>query len=184
MNEENGLPVAVWSTGPGAAHEYLERNVHPEDVARWLDACVRAFDRREAFEIEYRLRAEDGAYRWVLDRGVPRVGADGAFLGYVGASTDVEHLKREQAELARALDEERRRRRDVPAAPQEPVLAGVRVLVVENDAVERGVLLRLLAAAGAETRAASNTAEALRALGAWRPDVLLSVARLNPGLGV
>src|SRR5690349_187875 len=58
------------------------RGIHPEDLGRWLDTCVRAFDAREPFEIEYRLRRHDGAYRWVLDRGVPRHAPDGRFLGY------------------------------------------------------------------------------------------------------
>ncbi|MDQ5848205.1 MAG: PAS domain-containing protein [Pseudomonadota bacterium] len=36
------------------------RAVHPEDLARWLDTCVRAFDAREPYEIEYRLQARPG----------------------------------------------------------------------------------------------------------------------------
>jgi PAS domain S-box-containing protein len=68
------------------------RGVHPEDLARWLDRCLRAFDEREPFEIEYRLRRWDGEYRWVVDCGVPRYSKDGAFLGYVGCCVEVDDL--------------------------------------------------------------------------------------------
>ena len=84
--------------------------VHPEDLARWLDTSVRAFDRREPFELEYRLRRRDGEYRWVLDRAVPRFGRDGAFLGYVGCCIDIDDRKRAEDELARSLERERRLR--------------------------------------------------------------------------
>ena len=86
------------------------RGVHPEDLARWLDRCLRAFDEREAFEIEYRLRHRDGEYRWVLDRAVPRYGRNGAFLGYVGCCIDIDDRKRAEDELARSLERERRLR--------------------------------------------------------------------------
>jgi PAS domain S-box-containing protein len=66
--------------------------VHPEDLGRWLDRCLRAFDEREPFEIEYRLRRWDGEYRWVVDCGVPRYSKDGAFLGYVGCCVEVDDL--------------------------------------------------------------------------------------------
>jgi PAS domain S-box-containing protein len=80
------------------------RGIHPEDLGRWLDTCVRAFDARRPFEIEYRLRRRDGEYRWILDRGVPRVAADGAFLGYLGTCVDIDQRKRTECEAARALD--------------------------------------------------------------------------------
>jgi PAS domain S-box-containing protein len=96
------------------------RGVHPEDLGRWLDTCVRAFDARATFEIEYRLRCRDDGYRWVLERAVPRYGADGSFLGYVGSCVDIHDRKRLQeimscvtqlrqqlppgSEAARALD--------------------------------------------------------------------------------
>ncbi len=84
--------------------------MHPEDLARWLDICVRAFDAREPFEIEYRLRRRDGEYRWVLDRGVPRYSPDGVFVGFAGACFDIDERKRAQTELARALERERKLR--------------------------------------------------------------------------
>ena len=98
------------STAEQALGDGWSRGVHPEDLARWLDRCLRAFDQREPFEIEYRLRRRDGEYRWVLDRAVPRYGRDGAFLGYVGCCIDIDERKRAEHELARTLERERRLR--------------------------------------------------------------------------
>lgn len=75
--------------------------VHPNDYQRCLDTYRTAFDARERFTMEYRLRRFDGEYRWVVDSGVPRFDADGAFAGYIGSAIDVterEELKREREE--------------------------------------------------------------------------------------
>ena len=85
-------PALQQFTGSDARHEPGEswsRGVHPEDLPRWLDRCLRAFDEREPFEIEYRLRRWDGEYRWVVDFGVPRYAPDGTFVGYVGCCIDI-----------------------------------------------------------------------------------------------
>ena len=97
-------------TSEQALGDGWSRGVHPEDLVRWLDRCLRAFDEREPFEIEYRLRSRDGEYRWVLDRAVPHFGRDGAFLGYVGCCIDIDDRKRAEDELARSLERERRLR--------------------------------------------------------------------------
>jgi len=70
--------------------------VHPDDLEHCLKIYNTSFDAREPFEIEYRLRRRDGAYRWVLDRGVPRYAQDGEFLGYVGMAIDLTDRKRAQ----------------------------------------------------------------------------------------
>lgn len=86
-------PALLQFTGGDAAQEpdaSWSQGVHPEDLPRWLDRCLRAFDEREPFEIEYRLRRWDGEYRWVADFGVPRYAADGTFVGYVGCRVDID----------------------------------------------------------------------------------------------
>ena len=75
--------------------------VHTEDLERCLDVYRNAFDAREPFAMEYRLRRWDGEYRWVLDNGIPRLDANGAFLGYIGSCIDI--TARKQAELDHQL---------------------------------------------------------------------------------
>ena len=57
--------------------------------------------RANRFVMQYRLRRNDGDYRWISDHGVPRYDADGAFAGYIGSCVDVTDLLRQQ----KALDE-------------------------------------------------------------------------------
>jgi PAS domain S-box-containing protein len=194
---EDTLPVMLWSARPDmscarvnrawldftglaagqALGEGWARVVHPEDLPRWLDACVRAFDAREPFEIEYRMRRHDGEYRWVLDRAVP-VFERGAFAGYSGACFDVDgyrHALEHERHLRGAAEGAGRANADllaeVLAEREAPLLSGVRVLVMEDEPAN---LMKVLQAAGAETRAAGSRAEAVELLERWQPDVLLS----------
>jgi PAS domain S-box-containing protein len=64
-----------------------------EDLAASLHTCQSAFDARQPFRMEFRLRRADGAYRWVLDTGVPRYGSDGSFAGYIGSCLDITERK-------------------------------------------------------------------------------------------
>jgi PAS domain S-box-containing protein len=89
-------------------------SVHPEDLERCLETYTKAFDQRESFQMEYRLRRHDGEYRWLLDLGVPRLGADGSFTGYIASCLDVtqrrlaeEALSSVSRRLIEAHEEER-----------------------------------------------------------------------------
>ena len=67
--------------------------VHPEDLPKCLDTYAQAFDRRQKFKMEYRLRRHDGKYRWILDIGVPRFNQERSFVGYIGSAVDVTDRK-------------------------------------------------------------------------------------------
>jgi PAS domain S-box-containing protein len=53
------------------------QSVHPNDRERCVDHSASAFDRRESFEMEYRLRRWDGIFRWIIDVGTPRFSSAG-----------------------------------------------------------------------------------------------------------
>ena len=102
----------LWESGPGGACTFLSHGwcdytgqareqalgsgwasaAHPEDRERARRAFLEANRTREPFAVDYRLRRRDGAYRWVLDSGRPRHGAQGEFLGFVGSVLDVHEL--------------------------------------------------------------------------------------------
>ena len=79
-------------TGRTMEQEYgngWAEGVHPEDFDDCLAIYVTAFDKRQVFSMEYRLRYNDGSYRWILDEGNPRYDSQGQFLGYIGFCYDI-----------------------------------------------------------------------------------------------
>ena len=109
----DGAPVLIWLAGVDKLCTYFNQGwlaftgrtseqelghgwtdgVHPEDRPRCWETYVAAFDARQPFTMEYRLRRQDGQYRWILDTGVPRTGADGSFAGYIGSCVDITEQK-------------------------------------------------------------------------------------------
>ena len=73
--------------------------VHAEDRERCMATYDEAFDARRPFEMEYRARRSDGQYRWVLDRGTPRISSRGGFSGYIGSAVDITDLKQNHARI-------------------------------------------------------------------------------------
>jgi PAS domain S-box-containing protein len=77
--------------------------VHPDDRATY-DAFRHRLDagERSRYDIEYRMRAKNGEWRWILDRGkVVARAADGTALRMAGTHTDITDLKRARDEAAR-----------------------------------------------------------------------------------
>ena len=132
----NTAPVLIWMSGTDKLHTYFNQpwleftgrpleaelgngwveGVHPEDSNACLTRYTRAFDRRESFQMQYRLRRHDGEYRWVSAIGVPRFNPDQSFAGYIGSCIDVtdrklaaEALSNMGRKLIEAHEEERTR---------------------------------------------------------------------------
>ena len=109
----NSAPVSIWITDVDKQCTYVNQSwldltgrpfdaalgegwadtIHSEDVERSWSTYAQAFDRREPFRMEYRVRRHDGEYRWVTDTGVPRYNEDGSFAGYIGSAVDVTERK-------------------------------------------------------------------------------------------
>ncbi len=73
--------------------------IHPEDLDRCVATYNRSFDRREPFEMDYRLRRHDGEWRWVSDHGIPLTAGNGSFTGYIGSCIDITDRKKAEATL-------------------------------------------------------------------------------------
>ena len=66
--------------------------VHSDDLQKCIAVYTQAFDARQPFVMQYRLRRNDGEYRWISDQGVPRHDSQGEFAGYIGSCVDVTEL--------------------------------------------------------------------------------------------
>jgi PAS domain S-box-containing protein len=99
----------------------------------------------------------------------------------------IEHHARAQDRIISSLLELSRLAAGRPARERggngAPLLTGVRVLIVDDDPAARASMAQVLDIAGAQTRGAASSSEALDALGAFRPDVLLSDVHMHGGEG-
>ncbi|MGE5409880.1 MAG: PAS domain S-box protein [Clostridiales bacterium] len=103
------FPALIWRAGTDKLCNYFNRTwleftgrtfeqengngwaegVHPDDFSSCVDTYINAFDKREAFSMEYRLKNSSGEYRWLRDFGRPFFDLDNSFLGYIGSCYDI-----------------------------------------------------------------------------------------------
>ncbi len=102
-------PVMIWRSGLDAKCDYFNdtwlrftgrvlaqevgdgwsEGIHQDDFDRCLEIYLGHFERREPFEMEYRLRRHDGVHRYIFDRGVPNYDDTGSFAGFIGSCVDI-----------------------------------------------------------------------------------------------
>jgi PAS domain S-box-containing protein len=128
------------------------QGLHPDDRGPCENAYVTAFDLREQFELEYRLRRSDGEYRWILDCGRPRSASDGTFLGYIGSCLDITERKKAEEELrtsheqqqelaSRLLRAQEVERRRIAREMHDDLTQRLAVLAIEVTKLERSPAL-------------------------------------------
>jgi two-component system sensor kinase FixL len=120
----DAAPVMIWMSGPDKLCNFFNKGwldftgrtmeqelgngwaegVHSDDLEHCIEVYKNSFDARQPFTMEYRLRRNDGEYRWVLDTGTPRFDTDGVFVGYIGSCIDMTEQKRTEEKFRLVLD--------------------------------------------------------------------------------
>ena len=118
------LPLQVWTTEPDGANDYVNARTteytgltqeqfrgwnwqpafHPEDLPRVLEEWTRSIATGEPYEIEYRLRRADGAFRWHLARALALRDDSGRITKWFGSNIDIDDQKRAQEALREAKE--------------------------------------------------------------------------------
>ncbi|MBS3996860.1 MAG: PAS domain S-box protein [Hydrogenophaga sp.] len=113
----NASPALIWTSGIDQRADWINdtwlaftgrrleqevgsgwlQGMHPDDHAQCLSTYNQAFEAREPYSIEYRLRHHSGEYRWLLEQARPRYDADGQFLGFIGSCLDLTELRQAEA---------------------------------------------------------------------------------------
>lgn len=128
----DSAPVLLWMAGTDSECFYFNQSwleftgrpmeaevgvgwaegVHFEDFQNCMQTYLSAFAARSRFRMEYRMRRADGEYRWVLDTGVPRYGADGRFAGFIGSCIDITEMREASDAMTRSAGDLERRVRE------------------------------------------------------------------------
>ncbi|WP_132056037.1 PAS domain-containing protein [Pseudocnuella soli] len=67
--------------------------VHPDDRQEMMDKWAASKANKEPLEIEYRLRASDGSYRWFGSKTQPLLNQEGEVISWIGAANEIQHFK-------------------------------------------------------------------------------------------
>ncbi|NJO80095.1 MAG: PAS domain S-box protein [Cyanobacteria bacterium RM1_2_2] len=136
------MPQLFWTTQPDGNHTYFNQRwyeytglpleqtqgwgwsqvLHPNDRERCFEVWNESLQTGKDYNIEYRLRAASGEYRWFLARAFPLQTENGQILHWFGSCTDIhdqkmaleerdrafvqEQIAREQAETANRIKDE------------------------------------------------------------------------------
>jgi PAS domain S-box-containing protein len=120
-------PVIIWITEKDGTCSYLNKNwynytgqtteeangfgwlnaTHPDDRDEAAKIFFSANESQQPFSLLYRLRTNNGSYRWCKDNGSPKYSKDGAFDGFIGTVVDVHEEKTAEEKIR--LSEERYR---------------------------------------------------------------------------
>jgi PAS domain S-box-containing protein len=120
------LPQLVWTCLPDGRVDYLSRQwldytgmseaepldsqrlkqvIHPDDLAATTASWSAAAEGRAPYDLEHRIRAVDGTYRWFKTRGSPVTDAAGQAIKWFGSCTDIQDIVEARDTLARSREQ-------------------------------------------------------------------------------
>ncbi|HEU4633622.1 MAG TPA: chemotaxis protein CheB [Flavisolibacter sp.] len=108
-NMANNAPVMIWVTGIDKLCNFANRtfleyrgielgdivgkpwaeDAHPDDLDRCLRLYEDSFNRKQPFEIEYRLKKHTGEYCNIFAKAKPNFTTEGQFTGYIGSCVEL-----------------------------------------------------------------------------------------------
>jgi PAS domain S-box-containing protein len=130
------LPQLIWTTDAAGRVEYCNPYwyrytglaavqtlglgwrlaLHPDDLIQLWRQWQQATETGVSFNVECRVRAADGAYRWFLAAIGPAWDGDGQIERWVGTAIEIEAIKRAEAERTDLLARERAARAEAETA--------------------------------------------------------------------
>ena len=98
--------IPSWRNFTGQTFEEVKgsgwsKALHPDDLEKTLKTWKRATQEKSKYEVEYRLRRNDGVYRYLMTRGVPVFKEDGNIREWVGTCIDITERKQNEEKLRR-----------------------------------------------------------------------------------
>lgn len=119
------IPQIVWSASPDGQVDFFNQQwsrysgytldetkglgwykvVHPDDVDRSQRQWQQCVNSGDVYEIEYRLRRHDGAWRWFLARAMPMHDEQGNISKWFGTCTDIDDQKTAERILEGKVEE-------------------------------------------------------------------------------
>lgn len=130
------IPQQIWRTDVAGSIEYCNHTlcdflgqrteelkgesffdvIHPEDRLLFRQSWQAALKGGGRFEIEARVRAADGGYRWFLIRSIPQRSEDGQIARWYGIHIDIQQQHKAQQNFVQSQDDLARLQRSLSMA--------------------------------------------------------------------
>jgi PAS domain S-box-containing protein len=118
-------PAMVWFSNPDGKLTYLNQHyydltghtpeqalgdgwataLHPDDVPRIQAAWLNVRTREVPYDVEFRMRRHDGAYRWYRSQAEPQRDEAGHIIGWLGSNADITLMKEAEQVLRSSAEE-------------------------------------------------------------------------------
>jgi PAS domain S-box-containing protein len=120
------LPQLVWTCLPDGRVDYLSRQwldytgmseaepldsqrlkevIHPDDLSATTACWAAAAEGLAPYDLEHRIRATDGSYRWFKTRGTPVTDGAGHTIKWFGSCTDIQDIVEARDTLTRSREQ-------------------------------------------------------------------------------